>query len=83
MMLTRVVEHLLLVGVSLLVAILVGVPLGILAARRRRVCQAVLAAVGVIQTLPTLALLVFMIPLFGSAPSPRWWPCSSTVCCPS
>jgi len=65
MMLTRVVEHLLLVGVSLLVAILVGVPLGILAARRRRVGQAVLAAVGVIQTLPTLALLVFMIPLFG------------------
>jgi osmoprotectant transport system permease protein len=65
MILTRVVEHLELVGVSLLIAILVGVPLGILAARRRRVGQAVLAAVGVIQTLPTLALLVFMIPLFG------------------
>jgi osmoprotectant transport system permease protein len=65
MILTRVVEHLALVGVSLLVAILVGVPLGVLAARRRLVGQGVLAAVGVIQTLPTLALLVFMIPLFG------------------
>jgi osmoprotectant transport system permease protein len=65
MILTRVVEHLVLVGISLLVAILVGVPLGILAARRRRVGQVVLAGVGVIQTLPTLALLVFMIPLFG------------------
>jgi osmoprotectant transport system permease protein len=65
MILTRTVEHLLLVSVSLLIAILVGIPLGILAARRRRVGQVVLAAVGVVQTLPTLALLVFMIPLFG------------------
>jgi osmoprotectant transport system permease protein len=61
----RVVEHLVLVGVSLLAAILVAVPLGILAAKRPRAGQAVLAAVGVVQTLPTLALLVFMIPLFG------------------
>jgi osmoprotectant transport system permease protein len=65
MILARVCEHLALVGVSLLIAILFGVPLGILAAKRRRVGQIVLAAVGVIQTLPTLALLVFMIPLFG------------------
>jgi osmoprotectant transport system permease protein len=63
--LARVVEHLVLVGVSLLAAILLAVPLGVLAARRRRFGQVVLAAAGVIQTLPTLALLVFMIPLFG------------------
>jgi osmoprotectant transport system permease protein len=65
MILARVVEHLLLVGVSLLAAILIAIPLGIVAARRRRVGQVVLGAVGVIQTMPTLALLVFMIPLFG------------------
>ncbi len=65
MILARTAEHLLLVGVSLLVAILVGIPLGILAARRPLVGQVVLAAVGVVQTVPTLALLVFMIPLFG------------------
>ncbi len=65
MILARTAEHLALVGASLLVAILFGVPLGILAAKRRRVGQVVLAVVGVIQTLPTLALLVFMIPLFG------------------
>jgi osmoprotectant transport system permease protein len=65
MILARVVEHLLLVGVSLLAAILLAIPLGIVAARRRRVGQVVLAVVGVVQTLPTLALLVFMIPLFG------------------
>jgi len=61
----RVVEHLELVAVSLLAAILIAIPLGVFAARRRRVGQVVLAAVGIVQTLPTLALLVFMIPLFG------------------
>jgi osmoprotectant transport system permease protein len=61
----RVVEHLFLVGISLFAAILVAVPLGILAAKQRRLGQVVLAVVGVVQTLPTLALLVFMIPLFG------------------
>ena len=65
MILGRVAEHLLLVGVSLLAAILLAIPLGIVAARRRRTGQVVLAVVGVVQTLPTLALLVFMIPLFG------------------
>lgn len=57
--------HLFLVGVSLLAAILLGLPLGILAAKWRRLGEAVLAAVGVVQTIPSLALLVFMIPLLG------------------
>jgi len=58
-------EHLLLVGVSLLAAVLVAIPLGVLAARRPRLGIGVLGAVGIVQTVPTLALLVFMIPLFG------------------
>ncbi|HEY8923128.1 MAG TPA: ABC transporter permease, partial [Polyangia bacterium] len=58
-------EHLVLVGVSLLAAVLVAIPLGVLAARRPRLGIGVLGAVGVVQTVPTLALLVFMIPLFG------------------
>jgi len=45
--------------------VLLGLPLGILAARRRRLAQAELMGVGVIQTIPALALLSFMIPLFG------------------
>ena len=61
----RTVEHLALVGLSLLAAILVAIPLGILAARRPRFGQVVLGAVGIIQTVPSLALLVFMIPLLG------------------
>jgi osmoprotectant transport system permease protein len=63
--LARTVEHLWLVGTSLLAAILIAIPLGIFAAKNQKWGQVVLAVVGVIQTLPTLALLVFMIPLFG------------------
>jgi len=63
-------EHLLLVGVSLLVAILVAVPLGVLAARRPRVGQALLGIVGIGQTIPALALLVVMVPLFGIGAGP-------------
>ena len=60
-----VVEHLALVAASLGAAILVAIPLGIAAARRRRLGAAILAVAGVVQTIPTLALLVFMIPLLG------------------
>jgi osmoprotectant transport system permease protein len=58
-------EHLTMVAISLSAAIAVAIPLGIFAARRRRAGQVVLAAAGIIQTIPTLALLVFMIPLLG------------------
>jgi osmoprotectant transport system permease protein len=63
-------EHLALVAVSLLAAILFALPLGILAASRRRLGQIILAVVGVIQTIPSLALLVFMIPLLGIGAPP-------------
>ncbi|MEE2969281.1 MAG: glycine betaine ABC transporter substrate-binding protein [Pseudomonadota bacterium] len=58
-------EHLTLVAISLAAAIALSVPLGILAARRRRLGQFILAVAGVIQTIPSLALFVFMIPLLG------------------
>jgi osmoprotectant transport system permease protein len=61
----RVLEHLLLVASSLSAAIALAIPLGVVAAKRKKIGQAVLAAVGIVQTLPTLALLVLMIPLFG------------------
>jgi osmoprotectant transport system permease protein len=63
-------EHLFLVGVSLGAAILVAVPLGILAARRPRLGQVILGVTGVLQTIPSLALLVFMIPLLGIGAAP-------------
>jgi osmoprotectant transport system permease protein len=61
----RTGEHLALVSVSLLAAIVLAVPLGVLAAKRARLGQGVLAAVGLVQTIPSLALLVFMVPLLG------------------
>lgn len=61
-LLTTTGEHLLLVVPSLLTAVLVAVPLGVVAARRPRLGQAVLIVTGVLQTIPSLALLLFMIP---------------------
>jgi osmoprotectant transport system permease protein len=58
-------EHLVLVGLSLSAAILFAVPFGVIAWRHPRVGQVALAAVGVVQTIPSLALLVFMVPLLG------------------
>ena len=58
-------DHLLLVVISLGTAIIFAVPLGILAARRRNLGQVILSLAGIIQTIPTLALFVFMIPLLG------------------
>ncbi|MBK19884.1 MAG: amino acid ABC transporter permease [Rhodospirillaceae bacterium] len=68
--LQRTFEHLVLVGISLFSAILVAIPLGIYAARHSRAGQVVLAFTGIIQTIPGLALLVFMIPLFGIGSEP-------------
>jgi osmoprotectant transport system permease protein len=58
-------EHLFLVGISLVGAIAVAVPVGVAAYKQPRFGETILGVVGVIQTLPSLALLVFMIPLFG------------------
>jgi len=59
-------QHLVLVFVSLAVSIVIGVPLGVVAARVPGAGHVILAVVGVIQTIPALALLVFLIALTGS-----------------
>lgn len=58
-------QHLLLVFVSLAAAIVVGVPAGIAADRRPALGRWILGVVGVIQTIPSMAVLVFMVPLLG------------------
>lgn len=58
-------QHLLLVVVSLFVSIVIAVPLGVLAYTRPRWGSLILGVVGIIQTVPSMALLVFMIPLLG------------------
>jgi osmoprotectant transport system permease protein len=64
------IEHLVLVGISLFAAIVVSIPLGILAFKSSRLGQIILGIVGMIQTIPSLAILVFMIPLLGIGNSP-------------
>ncbi|RMF98611.1 MAG: ABC transporter permease subunit [Gammaproteobacteria bacterium] len=66
----RSAEHLLLVAVSLTAAVLIALPLGIVAARRPRLGQFVLGLTGIAQTVPALALLVVMVPLFGIGAGP-------------
>ena len=61
----RTVEHLAMVGVSMAMALLLALPLGVVAFRLPRLGHFILGATGVVQTIPALALLVFMIPLFG------------------
>lgn len=56
-------EHLVLVGIAVGVAVAIGVPLGILATRDRRVEAGVLGVANVLQTVPSLALFGFLIPV--------------------
>jgi osmoprotectant transport system permease protein len=58
-------EHLALVFLSLLASIVIGIPLGIFAARHRGAEGVVFATTGVVQTIPSLALLAVLIPLTG------------------
>ena len=55
--------HMVLVGVSTAIAVAVGVPLGILAVRRGALRRLVLGAAGMIQTIPSLALFGFLLPV--------------------
>jgi len=66
----RTVEHLWLVAISLLFSIVIGVPLGIAAVRYHTAGQAILLLSAMIQTVPSLALLCFLIPLFGVGTKP-------------
>jgi osmoprotectant transport system permease protein len=58
-------RHLLLVAVSLAVAIALAVPLGLALERMPRHAEHVIRAVGLLQTIPSIALLAFMIPSLG------------------
>jgi osmoprotectant transport system permease protein len=62
--------HLVLVLISVGAAIVLGIPMGIVAARYRRAGQLELSVIAMLQTVPALALLMFMIPLFGIGQGP-------------
>jgi len=58
-------QHIQLVFVSMLIAIIIGVSLGIIITRVKQLEAPILGLAGILQTIPSLALLGFMIPLFG------------------
>lgn len=62
-MVQHTLEHLYLVGVAILIAILVGIPLGIIVTRKPELSQPILGMANVMQTIPSLALFGLLIPL--------------------
>jgi len=69
-LLTRTWMHLQITGISLIIATLLAVPLGILAYRTPGIAGSVIYIAGLMQTIPSLALLAFMIAPFGVGMTP-------------
>jgi osmoprotectant transport system permease protein len=67
---TQTLQHIGLTFISLFIAVLIGLPLGILITRRKRLSGPVLGIAGVLQTIPSIALLGFMIPVLGIGAKP-------------
>jgi osmoprotectant transport system permease protein len=61
----RTLEHVELVTISLLIACAIALPLGVAAARNRRIGAVILNGLNVLYTIPSLALLALLVPLFG------------------
>ncbi|MBP2643553.1 MAG: ABC-type transporter, integral rane subunit [Firmicutes bacterium] len=63
-------EHLQLTFIALLIAILIAIPLGILLTRHKKWAEPIIGVTAIFQTIPSMALLGFMIPMFGIGPIP-------------
>lgn len=64
-LLAAVLRHLMLVTVALIAGVLVAIPLGLWLDAAGRAAEPVIRAIGLLQTIPSIALLAFMIPLIG------------------
>jgi len=69
-LLDQALAHIGLTFISLLIAVAIGLPLGILIAKKKKFAGIVLGFAGVLQTIPSIALLGFMIPLLGIGAKP-------------
>jgi len=63
-------RHLELVAVALFAAVIIAVPLGLGLERTRRIAEPTIGGLGVLQTIPSIALLAFMIPFLGVGVAP-------------
>ncbi|KPU63988.1 glycine/betaine ABC transporter permease [Thermococcus sp. EP1] len=66
----RTIEHLRIFSISLLLAILIGVALGLFLYRRPKLASLTLNILNVVETIPTLALLVLFLPILGIGEKP-------------
>ena len=69
-LLEQVLTHIGLTFISLFIAVVIGLPLGILISRKQKLSGIVLGTAGILQTIPSIALLGFMIPLLGIGAKP-------------
>lgn len=69
-LLGRTVEHLVLVFVALFLSVILAVPAGLALSRFPGAADGLVAATGVLQTIPSIALLAFMIPVLGVGTTP-------------
>ena len=69
-LLQQTVQHIGLTFISLFITVLIGIPLGIYITRKKKAAGFILGFAGVLQTIPSIALLGFMIPLLGIGPIP-------------
>ena len=69
-LLTKLGEHLILTGISTGIAIVIGLPLGIWITRNPYIRGLILSVAGIVQTVPSLALLAFLLPFMGIGVAP-------------
>lgn len=61
----QLAQHLQMTGTALLIALLIALPLGTLIANRPRLAGPIMGTLGILYTIPSLALIILLIPLFG------------------
>ncbi|ASK63427.1 glycine/betaine ABC transporter permease [Virgibacillus phasianinus] len=63
-------EHLQISLIALIIAIIIAVPLGLILTRYTRIAEPIIGITAVLQTIPSLAVLAFLIPFFGIGTTP-------------
>ena len=64
------IEHIELTAIALIIAIIIGVPIGILISYKKKLNKPILGVTSVTQAIPSMALLGFMIPFLGIGTAP-------------
>lgn len=70
LLLDKTLEHIFLAGIAVVLACSVGVPLGFFIANKEKLAKNVMNIANVIQTVPSLAVFAFAMPLFGIGAKP-------------